>query len=91
MFEYWSDDFTASLRHVVDPPIPVRVDLNVAISPQGAFRKDAVSMRVKAGGLDLTTAVPGLLYAWARCISLHLAISSTESAAALRAAPARHG
>ncbi|CAM4486774.1 hypothetical protein NONI108955_34275 [Nocardia ninae] len=68
MFEYWSDDFSASLRRVIDPPAPVLVDLSIAITPQGPFRRDAVSMRIKRAGLDCTSTVPGLLYAWAQCI-----------------------
>ncbi|MEV6279317.1 hypothetical protein [Nocardia sp. NPDC051832] len=68
MFGYWSDDFTRPLRRVVDPPQPVLVDLSIALPAAGAFRRDSVSMRVKAGGLHLAVGtVPGLLYAWARC------------------------
>lgn len=66
MFEYWSDEFSSSLRRVVDPPLPVLVDLGVAFPTQGTFRKEGVSLRVKAGGLLISGAVPGLLYAWAR-------------------------
>ena len=68
MFEYWDDDFTSPLRGVVDPPIPVEVNLGLALPPQGAFRSDAVSMRVRSGGLDCTAVVPGLLYAWAQTV-----------------------
>ncbi len=67
MFEYWDDAFSAPLRRVVDPPRPVLVDLNKAIGSDGAFRADAVSMRVRKAGLDTTGVVPGLLYAWAEC------------------------
>ncbi|MGW4125784.1 hypothetical protein [Nocardia sp. NPDC004711] len=67
MFEYWSEEFTAAQRRVVDPPVPVLVDLSVAIPTSGPFRRDAVSMRIKSGALDLTATVPGLLYAWAQC------------------------
>ncbi|MEC3952897.1 hypothetical protein VMT65_07635 [Nocardia sp. CDC153] len=67
MFEYWSEEFTASQRRVVDPPMPVLVDLSVAIPTFGPFRRDAVSLRIKSGALDLTATVPGLLYAWAQC------------------------
>lgn len=47
--------------------MPVLVDLSSGIAPQGAFRRDAVSLRIKVGGLDLASTVPGLLYAWAQC------------------------
>ncbi|MGV9668405.1 hypothetical protein [Nocardia niigatensis] len=67
MFEYWSEEFTAAQRRVVDPPMPVLVDLSVAIPTHGPFRKDAVSLRIKTGALDLDATVPGLLYAWAQC------------------------
>lgn len=68
MFEYWSDEFSESLRRVVDPPKQVLLDLSIAIGPpQGAFRKDEVSLRIKQAGLDLTEVVPGWLYAWAQC------------------------
>ncbi|PXX53882.1 hypothetical protein DFR70_1263 [Nocardia tenerifensis] len=67
MFEYWSDEFSASLRRVIDPPAPVLVDLSVALAPQGPFRRDQVSLRIKRAGLDCTIKVPGLLYAWAQC------------------------
>ncbi|WP_433193802.1 hypothetical protein ACQP1G_34155 [Nocardia sp. CA-107356] len=66
VFEYWDDDFTAPLKRVIDPPMPVNVNLGIAIPPQGAFRRDVVSMRVKSSGLDCTAVVPGLLYAWAQ-------------------------
>ncbi|MGW4719916.1 hypothetical protein [Nocardia sp. NPDC004260] len=66
MFEYWTGELASPLRQVVDPPTPVLVDLGAAIPTHGPFRKDAVSMRVKAEGLDVAGAVPGLLYAWAR-------------------------
>ncbi|WP_459964061.1 hypothetical protein [Nocardia sp. IFM 10818] len=56
-----------SLQRVVDPPLPVLVDLNIAFAPSGAFRRDAVALRVKVAALDLTRTVPGLLYAWAQC------------------------
>ncbi|WP_280316607.1 hypothetical protein [Nocardia wallacei] len=69
MFETWPDEFTPSLRRVVDPPMPVLVDLSKAIptvAPNG-FGRDRVPMRVKVGGLNLTATVPGRLHGWARC------------------------
>ncbi|MGN2639791.1 hypothetical protein ACWEKT_00100 [Nocardia takedensis] len=67
MFEYWNDDFSSSLRRVIDPPEPVLVDLGLALPVPGhAPHTAAPTMRVKAGGLHVTGRVPGLLYAWAR-------------------------
>ncbi|MEV0048759.1 hypothetical protein AB0H60_35570 [Nocardia rhamnosiphila] len=80
MFESWSDEFSAPLRRVLDPPTRVMVDLNVVLAPSPGFRRDAISMRTKTAGLDTTATVPGLLYAWARCTTggwigyVHLAI-----------------
>ncbi|QIS13633.1 hypothetical protein [Nocardia arthritidis] len=67
VFEYWCEAESASFRRVVDPPRPVWVNLGVAIPTHGAFRADAVSMRVRSDALHLAGSVPGLLYAWARC------------------------
>jgi hypothetical protein len=66
VFEYWADEFSAPLRRVVDPPAPVLVDLATAIPTDGPFRRDTLSLRIKAGGLNVAATVPGLLYAWAR-------------------------
>ncbi|MQY28757.1 hypothetical protein [Nocardia aurantia] len=69
MFETWPEIFSPSMRRVVDPPVPVLVELGVAIArtPGGRFGRDTLPMRVKAGGLDLSRTVPGRLLAWARC------------------------
>jgi hypothetical protein len=80
VFESWSDEFSAPLRRVLDPPTPVLVDLNLVLAPPPGFRRDAISMRTKTAGLDTTATVPGLLYAWARSVTggwigfVHLAI-----------------
>lgn len=68
MFDEWPDQFTPSLRRVVDPPRPILIDLPQAIptsSPAG-FGRNRVAMGTRAGGLDLTATVPGLLRGWAR-------------------------
>lgn len=60
--------FSPSLHRTVTTPAPVVVDLSKAIptrQPNG-FGRDKIAMKVKAGGLDLTGRVPGLLHAWAR-------------------------
>ncbi|WP_280456754.1 hypothetical protein [Nocardia carnea] len=66
MFETWSDEFSAPLRRVVDPPIPVLVDLGIVLVSDPSFRRNGVSMRTRAAGLDTAATVPGLLHAWAR-------------------------
>ncbi|MCX4097912.1 hypothetical protein, partial [Nocardia sp. alder85J] len=66
MFEDWPDAFQPSPRRVIDPPRPVMVHLPTLLpanAPRG-FGQDKILMRVKAGGLDLTCTVPGLLHAW---------------------------
>ncbi|MFI6310832.1 hypothetical protein ACIBEK_12040 [Nocardia fusca] len=66
MFESWSDEFSAPLRRVLDPPTPVLVALGIVFAPGPGYRRDAVSMRAKNAGLDTGATVPGLLHAWAR-------------------------
>ncbi|WP_280273420.1 hypothetical protein [Nocardia wallacei] len=68
MFEDWPEQFTPPLRRAVDPPQPVLIDLGQAIPTQApnGFGRNKVAMRIKAGGLNLTGTVPGLLRGWAR-------------------------
>ncbi|MFI2230914.1 hypothetical protein [Nocardia testacea] len=66
MFESWCDEFSAPLRRVAEPPIPVLVNLSIVLAPGPGFRRDAVSMLTKSAGLDTSATVPGLLHAWAR-------------------------
>ncbi|MEV6070037.1 hypothetical protein AB0L82_26125 [Nocardia sp. NPDC052001] len=67
MFERWPDEFEPPLRRVVDPPTPVTVDLAAAIPTHpGNASANALPMRVRAGGLDMTGTAPGLLHGWAR-------------------------
>lgn len=56
------------MRRVVDLPQPILVTLPrviLTIAPNG-FGRNKAAMGVKAGGLDLTATVPGLLRGWAR-------------------------
>ena len=70
MFEGWEEEFTPSLRRELDRPRKVLVDLSVALPTHGdTFRRDQLPMRVKIGGLNLMTTVPGELLAWARSAS----------------------
>lgn len=73
MFEDWPIAFTPPTRKVVEPPMPVTIDLACLIEDSAAspFRADAVPMRVKSEGLDLNRHVPGWIHAWARTTSLH--------------------
>lgn len=49
MFEDWPVTMDPPPRTVVDPPQPVLVDLSrILDNRDDAFRRDAVSMRVKA-------------------------------------------
>ena len=67
MFEDWPVTTQPSPRRVVDPPLPVIVDLSRIIdNPDDQFPRDAVPMHVKAEGLEFLAQVPGLLHAWAR-------------------------
>lgn len=68
MFEDWPIAFTPPTRRVVEPPMPVTIDLACLIDDgAGApFRADSVPMRVKSEGLDLHGRVPGQIHAWAR-------------------------
>ncbi|MFD4432173.1 hypothetical protein [Nocardia sp. NPDC058497] len=87
LFDSWPEEFSPPMRIEVDPAQPVTVDLGTAFHTRPAhFRADALSLRVRNGGLCLADTAPGLLSAWARVSSLHLARSFTESAAAPRRA-----
>lgn len=67
MFEKWPEEFTPSLRRVVEPAMPVTVDLGQAIATRSPrFGANNVALRISSGGLRLTGTVPGVLYAWAR-------------------------
>jgi hypothetical protein len=67
MFEDWPVTMQPSPRRVIDPPRPVVVDLSRLIdNPDDQFRRDAVSMRLKAEGLEFAGQAPGHLHAWAR-------------------------
>lgn len=67
MFEVWVQEPEDSLLRIFDPPVPVVVDLGIAIPTYArAFRRDQISLRVKAGGLQIAGTVPGMLHAWVR-------------------------
>ncbi|MFE2994057.1 hypothetical protein ACFXG4_03445 [Nocardia sp. NPDC059246] len=67
MFEHWPDELVPSLRREVHPPTPVTIDLGAAIPTDGTkFGANELPLRVRAGGLELTGRVAGLLHAWAR-------------------------
>lgn len=57
MFEDWPVTMHPSPRRVVDPPLPVIVDLSCLITnPDDRFRRDAVPMHAKMEGLEFTDA-----------------------------------
>lgn len=67
MFEEWPVEMTPPTRRVVEPPIPVLVDLTrILKNPDDRFGRNEVSMRVKAEGLDFCLQVSGYLRAWAQ-------------------------
>lgn len=71
MFESWPNDMAPPTRMVVDPPLPVLVDLTVALNnPDDKFRRDTVALRIKAQGINTNTqGAQGLLYAWMQSTS----------------------
>lgn len=66
MFEEWPSSFERRLRHELDPPVPVVVDLAVAIPTPGGRFRDSLPLAVTQGGLQVSDRVPGMLLAWAR-------------------------
>lgn len=67
MFEDWPVTMHPPPRSVVDPPQAVLVDLSsLLMNPDDSFRRDEVSLGVKAEGLEFLDQVPGHLHAWAR-------------------------
>ncbi|PKV81078.1 hypothetical protein ATK86_5525 [Nocardia fluminea] len=52
---------------IVDPPVPVTVDIGAAIVTRAAhFGVNKVRLGIRHGGLSLTGTTPGFLRAWAR-------------------------
>lgn len=85
MFEDWPVTMDPPPRAVVDPPQPVLVDLSRLLDNRDdAFRRDGVSMGVKAEGLEFFDQVPGHLHAWARSTSLHLSTGQMRSGTTLQ-------
>lgn len=73
LFETWPHDPTAPMWRIVEPPLPVTVELGTAIVTRPAhFGVNKVRLGIRKGGLRLTDTTPGLLRAWARVASLHL-------------------
>lgn len=71
MFEGWPCDMEPPTRMLVDPPLPILVDLSLVLSnPDDRFRRDTVPLRVKCEGLQTNEKdVPGVLHAWAQSVS----------------------
>ena len=66
MFEGWVCELGRPTRMVVEPAIPVLVDLSIALkNPDDAFRRDAVEMRIKLAGISTNSeGTLGVLHAW---------------------------
>lgn len=60
--------FSPAPRRVVDPPVPVVVDVLLAIGQSGERPANELPLRVRAEGLNVDCRVPGLLSAWARTV-----------------------
>lgn len=53
MFEGWICELGPPTRKIVEPALPVLVDLSVALNnPDDAFRRDVVPMRIKLEGIS---------------------------------------
>ncbi|WP_143876123.1 hypothetical protein [Nocardia fluminea] len=66
-FESWPQEFTSPMWRIVDPPVPVTVDIGAAIVTRAAhFGVNKVRLGIRHGGLSLTGTTPGFLRAWAR-------------------------
>ena len=66
MFEDWPVTFNPAPRRIVEPPLPVTVDVAAAIRQPGNRPMNELPLRVRAEGLALDVRVPGQLLAWAR-------------------------
>lgn len=67
LFESWPRDPAAPMWRIVDPPLPVTVELGTAIVTRSAhFGVNKVRLGIRKGGLRLTDTIRGLLRAWAR-------------------------
>ncbi|SLE90189.1 Uncharacterised protein [Mycobacteroides abscessus subsp. abscessus] len=66
MFEGWICELGPPTRKIVEPALPVLVDLSVALNnPDDAFRRDVVPMRIKLEGISTNSAgTLGILHAW---------------------------
>ncbi len=64
--EYWPD--TMGNGRVVDPPLPVIVDL-ASLFPMGPGLPNTQPLKITKGGLHLTGYATGELLAWARSSS----------------------
>lgn len=67
LYENWPTAFEPPTRRIVDPPMPVLVDvsLTVAGAAGGSFR-DGTPLKVRAEGLAMDIKVQGTLHAWAK-------------------------
>ncbi|OZD70586.1 hypothetical protein CH263_06430 [Rhodococcus sp. 06-1059B-a] len=66
MFAGWPVAFQPPTRRVVDPPVPVLVDVSRAFGHQFSADASALPLKVRAEGLATDLKVQGVLHAWAR-------------------------
>lgn len=71
LYENWPVTFEPPARRIVDPPMPVLVNVAMTIaggSGAGSFRNDT-PLKVRAEGLAIDLKVQGLLHAWAKTVT----------------------
>jgi hypothetical protein len=66
MFDTWRAEFTPSPHRVVDPPVPVIVNVALAIGEVAGRPANSLPLRVRAEGLSVDVEVPGQVHGWAR-------------------------
>ncbi|MGW5918516.1 hypothetical protein ACWFPY_05960 [Nocardia fluminea] len=67
LFATWPQDPASPMWRIVDPPLPVTVELGTAIVTRPVhFGVNKVRLGIRRGGLRLADTTPGLLRAWAR-------------------------
>ena len=67
MFPRWPVTFDPPARRIVDPPQPVIVSINAALSVTSSTSlRDGIPLRVRAEGLAMDMKVQGALHGWAR-------------------------
>lgn len=67
LYENWPTTFEPSVRRIVDPPIPVLVNVSLTVAgAAGSSFRDGTPLKVHAEGLAMDIKVQGTLHAWAK-------------------------